>query len=236
MMWTRGWQAAREAVSGAGMEVRGRGGGYLGSTAVLVDLTKEGETAEKGREERERLENREQEAVLFFPNQQVSLEEPLIPGRSSAGLRPATTPGCPSDVHTDCAWTRRQAAQWARGPQGRWLSGPSSCCLGWPPAASRSNERFAEHRLLFLRRGRGRPENPIPSPAALCRSFPAGPQPSPPLPLPSIRPSGPSFSRGRGAPCDFRPSLEVCPCPRPNTYTETLSVKEREEVGSEARA
>lgn len=213
MMWTRGWQAEREAVSGAGMEVRG--GGYLGSTAVFVDLTKEGETAEKGREERERLENREREAVLFFPNQQASLEEPLIPGRSSAGIRPATTPGGLSDVHTHCAWTGRQATQCARGPQGRWLSGPSSCCLGWPPAASRSNEHFAEHRLLFRRRGRGRPENPIPSPAALCRSFPAGPQPSPPLPLPSIRPSGPSFSRGKRSPVRLQAFPGGLPLPPP---------------------
>lgn len=158
------------------------------------------------------LENREREAVLFFPNQQAALEEPLIPGRSSADICPATTPGGLSDVHTDCAWTRRQ---WARGPQGRWLSGPSSCCLGWPPAASRSNEHFAEHRLLFQRLGRGRPENPIPSAAALCCSFPAGPQPSPPLPLPSIPPSGPSFNPGKRSPVRLQAFPGGLPLPPP---------------------
>lgn len=123
---------------------------------------------EEGQKENARRENRERGAVLFFPNQQAALEEPLTPGGAPRAYALQPLPE---------AWPTFTPI--ARGPGGRPRSGraghkvagsgPSSCGLGWPPAASRSNEHFAEHRRLFRRRlGRGRPENPIPSPAALA--------------------------------------------------------------------
>lgn len=166
-------------------------------------LTREGETAEKERGER--------------TTARTGNEKLFCSSLSAGGSGGASNSRAELRGRMPCNHSPRPVGALTlitRGPGGGprdGLAGPSSCCLGWPPAAARLNEHFAEQRLLLVQRlgGRRKRQGETPFPALLLSSWSA----AQPHSLPSLYRAflDPPSAWGGAAPCDLRPSLSPHP-------------------------